>query len=35
MSFIADIMITIAAAIYIADNWQQVKNVFTMRPPGS
>ena len=35
LSFIADFVIIIAGAIYIADNWQQLKNLLTTNKPGS
>lgn len=35
MEFIFHIVGTVACAIYIADNWQQLKNVFRNVKPGT
>ena len=32
--FIANLVIIVAGGIYIADNWQQLKNLFKNQPPG-
>ncbi len=35
MEFISNVLLSVACVIYIADNWQQVKNTFTRNRPGS
>ena len=35
IDFAANIVIIVAGVIYIADNWQQLKNLFNTNPPGT
>lgn len=35
INWLANIVIIVAGSIYIADNWQQLKNLFTTRKPGT